>query len=56
MSPKRFMMLSRFMDILVDRHGSLARVESWRSPRRANVFLHEVAFSLERAIVTLEGE
>jgi hypothetical protein len=31
-----------------------SRVVAWRSPRRANVFLQEVAFSLKEASVTLE--
>ena len=46
---------SSFMDVLGDSHGSLARVEGWISPRRANVLLQEATFSLERANVTLEG-
>jgi hypothetical protein len=32
----------------------LARVAAWRSPRRANILLQNVAFSLEGANVTLE--
>ena len=47
-SPRRLMMSSNFMDNLGDNHGSLACVAVWRSPRRANVFLQEAAFSLER--------
>ena len=33
----------------------LARVAGWRSPRRANILLQDVAFALERANVTLKG-
>ena len=43
-----------FMSVLADGQGSLARVAAWRSPRRANVFLHEDAFSLKGDNVTLE--
>jgi hypothetical protein len=54
-SPRRLMTSSSFMDILGDSHGSLACVAGWRIPRRAKVLLHEVAFSLERANIILEG-
>jgi hypothetical protein len=54
-SPKRPMTSSNLMDVLGDSHGSLAHMAGWRSPRRANVFLQEAAFSLERANITLEG-
>ena len=44
------------MDVLTDKQGSLARVAGWRSPRRANVLLQDVAFALKRDNVTLEGD
>jgi hypothetical protein len=54
-STKRLMTSSSFMDVLGDSHGSLAHVAGWRIPRRANVLLQEVAFSLKGANVTLDG-
>jgi hypothetical protein len=42
------------MIVLADGQGILARVASWRSPRRDNIFLQEDSFALKEANITLE--
>jgi hypothetical protein len=53
-SPKMPMTSPNNMDVLGGNMAVLARVAAWRSPRRANVLLQEVAFALKGANVTLE--
>jgi hypothetical protein len=55
MSPMIIMMSSNLVDILGGIFAMLTHVVGWRSPRRANILLQDVAFSLEGANVTLKG-